>query len=76
VEVVEAGDVGFRAVFLRFLCHCGCMRFSEEKYCGVWPIKCRQGSKTNKLNCQFWMKSTYDWLCREFIWPGTIVCTG
>jgi hypothetical protein len=20
---------------------------------GVWPIKCRQGFKTNKSNCQF-----------------------
>jgi hypothetical protein len=20
-------------------------------YCGVWPIKCCQGSKTNKSNC-------------------------
>jgi hypothetical protein len=26
-------------------------RFS--KYCGVWPIKSRRGSKTNKTNCQF-----------------------
>jgi hypothetical protein len=24
-----------------------------SKYCGVWPIKCRRGSKTNKTNCQF-----------------------
>jgi hypothetical protein len=23
-------------------------------YCGVWPIKCRQGVKTNKSSCQFW----------------------
>jgi hypothetical protein len=22
-------------------------------YCGVWPIKYRQGSKTNKYNCRF-----------------------
>jgi hypothetical protein len=29
-------------------------------YCGVWPIKCRQGVKTNKSNCQFWKKSTFD----------------
>ena len=30
--------------------------------CAVWPIKCRQGSKTNKSNCQFWKKLTFDWL--------------
>jgi hypothetical protein len=29
---------------------------------GVWPIKCCQGSKTNKSNCRFWKKSIYDWL--------------
>jgi len=32
------------------------------EYCGVWPIKCRQESKTKKSNCQFWKNSTYDWL--------------
>jgi hypothetical protein len=31
-------------------------------YCDVWPIKCRQESKTNKSNCQFRKKSTCDWL--------------
>jgi hypothetical protein len=30
-------------------------------YCGVWPIKCRRGSKTNKSNCQFGKKSIFDW---------------
>jgi hypothetical protein len=35
-------------------------KFSQ--YCGVWPIKCRQGSKTNKSNYQFWKKLTFDWL--------------
>ena len=30
---------------------------------GQWDtMKCRRGSKTNKSNCQFWKKSTYDWL--------------
>jgi hypothetical protein len=24
--------------------------------CGVWKIKCRQGSKMNKSNCRFWRK--------------------
>jgi hypothetical protein len=33
-----------------------------ETYCGVWPIKCRQGSKTNKSNFRFWKKLTLDWL--------------
>jgi hypothetical protein len=33
--------------------------------CGVWPIKCRQGSKRNKSNCQFWKKLTFDWLVGE-----------
>jgi hypothetical protein len=32
-------------------------------YCGVWPIKCRQGrSKTNESDCRFWEKLTFDWL--------------
>jgi len=31
-------------------------------YCGLWPIKYRQLSKTNKSNYQFWKNSTYDWL--------------
>jgi hypothetical protein len=35
---------------------------SGRVYCGVWPIKCRQGSKTDKSNCQVLKKSTYDWL--------------
>jgi hypothetical protein len=32
----------------------------EAAYCGVWPIKCRQGSKTNKSTCQFWKKLIFD----------------
>jgi hypothetical protein len=32
------------------------------EYFGVWPIKCRQGSKTNKSNCSLWMKLTFDWV--------------
>lgn len=31
-------------------------------YCGVWLVKCRQRSKTNKPNCKFCKKSTYDWI--------------
>jgi hypothetical protein len=31
-------------------------------YCGVWRIKYRPGSKTNKSNCQFRKNSIYDWL--------------
>jgi hypothetical protein len=46
-------------------------------YCNVWPIKCRQESKTNKSNCQFWKKSTCDWLVDNsksgFIWRETTV---
>jgi hypothetical protein len=41
-------------VFLRSavrLCWCYWLLFLL--YCGVWPIKCRQGSETNKSNCQF-----------------------
>jgi hypothetical protein len=29
---------------------------------GVWLIKCRQGSKTNKSIYQFWKKLTFDWI--------------
>jgi hypothetical protein len=29
-------------------------------YCGVWPIKYHEGSKTNKLHCQFRKKLTFD----------------
>jgi hypothetical protein len=36
--------------------------FSALLQYGVWPNKCRQGSKTNKLNCEFWKKLTFDWL--------------
>jgi hypothetical protein len=36
-------------------------------YSGVWPIKCRQGSKTNKSDCQFWKKLTFDWIVNN---PG------
>jgi hypothetical protein len=46
-------------------------------YCGLWPIRCRRGSKTNKSNCQAWKKSTYYLLSRQsqlgFIWPETTV---
>jgi hypothetical protein len=39
------------------------MILAIRTYCGVWPInKCREGSKTNKSNCRFWKKSTFDWL--------------
>ena len=31
-------------------------------YCGIWPIQCRQESKTNESNCQFYKKLTFDWL--------------
>jgi hypothetical protein len=33
---------------------------SGKRYCGFWPIKCRQGFKTNKSNFQFW-ELTFDW---------------
>ena len=36
------------------------MKKQRRYYYGVWPIKCRQGSKTNKSNCQFWKKPTYN----------------
>jgi hypothetical protein len=36
--------------------------FSVSRVRGVWPIKCRQGSKTNKSSCEFWKKLTFDWL--------------
>ena len=32
--------------------------------CGLWPIRCRRGSKTNKSNCQVWNKFIYYWLLR------------
>jgi hypothetical protein len=41
------------------------MKFGNVIYCGVWPIKYRQGSKTNKSNCRFWKKPTYDWLVED-----------
>jgi hypothetical protein len=34
-------------------------------YCGAWPIKCRQGSKTNKSKCRFWKKLIFDWRVDE-----------
>jgi len=34
--------------------------------CPVWPIKCRQGSKTDKSNCQFWENPRYDCLLDHF----------
>jgi hypothetical protein len=33
--------------------------------CGVWQIKCHQGSKTNKSNCQFCKKLTFDSFRRD-----------
>jgi hypothetical protein len=30
-------------------------------YCGVSPIKCRQG-QNEQTNCRFWKKLTFDWL--------------
>jgi hypothetical protein len=49
-------------------------------YCSVWPIKCRQGSKTKKSNCEFWKKLTFDWLqrilVRMYVRPETIVKLG
>jgi hypothetical protein len=46
-------------------------------YCDVEPIKCCQGSKTNKSNCQFGKKSTYNWLVdhpsQDLVWPETTV---
>jgi hypothetical protein len=41
------------------------MKFGNVIYCGAWPIKRRQRSKTNKSNCQFWKKLTYDWLVED-----------
>jgi hypothetical protein len=38
---------------------------------GIWPIKCRQGYKTNKLICQFWVKTTFDWFVNN---PSYDVC--
>jgi hypothetical protein len=41
-------------------------------YCGVWLIKCRQGSKTNKSKCRFWKKLTFDRLWTNLVricWP-------
>ena len=47
-----------------------------RSYCGVWPIRCCQGSKTNKSNCRF-EKIDIILACRQsqsgFIWPETIV---
>jgi hypothetical protein len=31
-------------------------------YCGIWPIKCHQGSKTNKSKFRVWKQLTFDWL--------------
>jgi hypothetical protein len=28
-------------------------------------FKCRQGSKTNKSNCEFWKKLTFDWFVQD-----------
>jgi hypothetical protein len=39
----------------------GYKKLDIRKYCsGVWPTKCHQGSKTNKSNCQFWIKLIFD----------------
>ena len=32
----------------------------QRDYCGVWPIKCLQGLKRYKSNCQFSKKLTFD----------------
>jgi hypothetical protein len=45
--------------------------FLRRSYCGVWPIKCRQGSKTNKSNSQFWKKLKFDWLLEN---PSQYLC--
>jgi hypothetical protein len=44
-------------------------------YCGVWPIKCRPRAKTNKSNCRFWRKSTYDWLVIYLARSHSITCS-
>ena len=40
-------------------------------------LKCLQGSKTNKSNCQVWKKLTCDWLeedpSQDLFWPETSV---
>ena len=56
-------------------------------YCGLWTIKCRQGSGKNKSNCSFLEKLTFGWFRREslptfnrpdttvFCWPCVLLTT-
>jgi hypothetical protein len=48
-------------------------------YCGLWPIKCYQGSETNKSNCENWKKLAFDEFREDslstFIRSATTACS-
>jgi hypothetical protein len=43
--------------------------FLRGNIASPWRLNVVKGSKTNKSNCQFWKKLTFDQSQSGFIWP-------